>query len=149
MTMWGFTDDLDRTFSALEDFRRQMARAIESYDARGALYPAGNPRAALRDAGGELVLDADVPGLSEKDLELTVTQESVTLSADRKTEVPEGYAVHRRERPERLQFSRSFALPVKVDTERVTAAVKDGVLTVTLPKAAESKPRQVTVRASS
>jgi HSP20 family protein len=144
--MWGFADDSDRTYGALDDFRRQMDRLFEGFDARWAGSEAG-PRAELRDTGADLVLEAEVPGLADKDIQLTVTQDSLALTGERKIDAPEGYSVHRRERGFQ-RFARSFALPTRVDTERVTATVKQGLLTVTLPKAAEARPRQIAVKAS-
>jgi hypothetical protein len=61
---------------------------------------------------------------------------------------PEGYSAHRQERPA-VRFSRSFALPCRVNPEKATAAVKNGILTVTLEKAADAMPRQIAVKASS
>jgi HSP20 family protein len=147
--MWGFSEEYDRNFGALDDFRRRMDRLFEGFDARWGQEgeSAVWPHTTLRDTGGELVLEADVPGLADKDITLTVAQDTVTLVGERKLDVPEGYAVQRRERaPHR--FSRSFALPSKVDAERVSASVKNGVLTVTLPKAADSRPRQIQIKAS-
>jgi HSP20 family protein len=99
------------------------------------------------DAGGNLVLEADVPGMTQKDLRLTVNESTLTLEGERKSDAPEGYSVHRQERGA-LRFSRSFTLPVKTDSERCEATVKDGVLIVKLPKAKEAQPRQIEVRAS-
>jgi len=150
LTMWGFGEDYDRTYGALDDFRRRMDRLFEGFDARwgvGEAYGTAWPRADLRDTGTELVLEADVPGLTEKDIQLTVTQDTIGLSGERKADAPEGYSVHRRERGQQ-RFSRAWALPTKVDGERVEATVKNGVLTVTLPKAADSRPRQIAVKAS-
>lgn len=147
--MWGF-GDIDRTFLALDDFRRRMDRLFEGFDSRWGTNDGTAwvwPRANLRDSGGELVLEAEVPGLTEKDITLTVTQDTLALAGERKAEVPDGYAVQRRERVGQ-KFSRSFALPSRVDVERATAAVKNGVLTVTLPKAADARPRQIAVKAS-
>ena len=149
--MWGFGEDYDRTYGALDDFRRRMDRLFEGFDARwgaGEAYGATWPRAELHDTGSELVLEAEVPGLSDKDVQLTVTQDTLGLAGERKVEVPEGYSVHRRERGNQ-RFARSWALPTKIDTERVAATVKNGVLTVTMPKSAEARPRQITVRATS
>jgi HSP20 family protein len=71
----------------------------------------------------------------------------LTVTGERRADAPEGYSVHRQERlPAR--FSRGFQLPVKVDGAGITAALKDGVLTVTMPKAAESQPRQITVKSA-
>ncbi len=148
--MWGFGEDYDRTWGALDDFRRRMDRLFEGFDARrggGDAYGVDWPRAELRDSGAELVLEADVPGLTDKDIQLTVTQDTLGLAGERKADAPEGYSVHRRERGHE-QFSRAWALPTKVDVDRVAATVKDGVLTVTLPKSAEARPRQISVKAS-
>jgi HSP20 family protein len=99
------------------------------------------------DTGAELVIQAEVPGLSEKDLNLSLTAESLTLKGARKAQVPEGHSVHRQERPS-FEFTRTFGFPTRIDPEKVTATVKDGLLVVTLPKAAEVRPRQITVKAS-
>ena len=147
--MWGFGEDYDRTYGALDDFRRRMDRLFEGFDARwGEGGGVTWPRAELRDTGSDLVLEAEVPGLSDKDIQLTVTQDTLGLAGERKADAPEGYSVHRRERGHQ-RFARSWALPTKIDADRVAATVKNGVLTVTLPKAAEARPRQITVRASS
>jgi HSP20 family protein len=149
-TMWGFGEDNDRTFGALDDFRRRMDRLFEGFDARWGVneaYGVSWPRAELRDTGSELVLEADVPGLTDKDIQLTVTQDTVGLAGERKADAPEGYQVHRRERGHQ-RFSRAWALPTRIDAERVEATVKNGVLTVTLPKAADARPRQISVKAS-
>jgi HSP20 family protein len=148
--MWGFGDNYDRTFGALDDFRRRMDRLFEGFDARWAVgdaYGTTWPVADLRDTGTELILEADVPGLTDKDIQLTVTQDSLALAGERRADTPEGYSVHRRERGHQ-RFARAWALPTKVDADRVAATVKNGVLTVTLPKSADSRPRQITVKAS-
>jgi HSP20 family protein len=146
--MWGFTDDVARSFGVLEDFRRRMDRVFDDLGhAEAGVGVTGWPRASLEDKGGELVLEAEVPGLTEKDLGLTLTADTLRLSGERQVTVPEGASVQRRERPA-LRFARTFALPVRVDTEHTVAAVKDGILTITMPKAADARPRQITIKAS-
>lgn len=148
-------NELDRTFDVLDELRRQMDRVWNDYDGTWgpgraptqALSAASWPRFNVLDAGASLLVTADVPGLTEKDLEVTFQDNVLTVSGERKAPAPEGYTIHRRERPE-LQFSRSIALPVKVDAEKTAATVKDGVLTITLAKAPEVRPRQIAVRAS-
>lgn len=154
--------DLERTFAAMEEARRRMGRFFGDY-----YDDSGWPRAALSDnvAGlfgsqfraawpevnffdkpSALVLIAEVPGLSEKDLNIAINQDVLSLSGERKQDAPAGYAVHRQERLP-VKFSRSFKLPCKVDLDKVTATAKDGILTITMPKAPESQPRQITVKA--
>lgn len=160
MTGW---NDLDRTLDMMDELRRRMdwlfadadgggrgSRGLRSLyeDADRAGYgtPGAWPRVNLFDTGSTLVLAADVPGLAEKDLKLTVHQDVLTLSGERKSEAPEGYSTHRRERAP-VSFSRSFALPSKIDAEKTSAQLKNGVLTVTLAKVPEAQPRQIQVQA--
>jgi HSP20 family protein len=67
-------------------------------------------------------------------------------SSERKADVPEGHKVHLRER-QGYAFTRKFPLPARVEADAVAATLKDGVLTVTLPKAKEALPRQVAIKA--
>lgn len=139
--------DLSDPFRAFDTMRRRMDQVFREYDdqagprARSAVFP----RASLRDTKEALVLTAEVPGLAEKDLEISATSDSLTVSGERKTGAPEGYATHRRERSD-ARFSRSFALPARVDVERVTAEVKHGLLTVTLPKHPDATPKSIAVK---
>lgn len=131
----------------LEAFRRELGRLLFDFDAPAADYGAhqGFPRTTLEDTGSAFVLRAEVPGLSEKDLDLNVEGETVTIKGERSTTLPEGYSVHRRERGSQ-RFARSFALPSAVDSERAEASLQNGVLTVTIPKAQQAQPRKITVK---
>jgi len=148
LTLW---NDFDRSFTALDDFRRRMDWLFEDYGhtlGRGRQLNRGStwPRITLEDDGGRLLARAEVPGLSEKDIELNLNQNVLTLSGAREVKTPEGYSAHRQERSS-YRFSRSISLPCTVDPEKAGATVKDGILTVTLEKAAEAQPRQITVKA--
>ncbi|AUX20194.1 heat-shock protein Hsp20 [Sorangium cellulosum] len=145
--------DFDRTFAMMDELRRRMDRVFEEYEAprsslRGefdqAPRVAPGPRIHLFDTGKALVVKADLPGLTEKDVHISLNQDVLTLSGERKSETPEGYLVHRKERGA-VRFSRSFTLPSKVDPEKTSAVLKNGVLTLTLNKAAEAQPRQIAV----
>lgn len=140
--------EFDRMFPMMHDLRRRMDALWENYETQeGWTQDApGWPRATLEDAGNAFVVRAEVPGLADKDIELTLHQDVLTLRGERKGGVPEGYQVHRRMRPT-ARFSRSFALPAHVDAEQVTATVRHGVLTVNMPKTPEAQPRQISVRA--
>ena len=146
-TGWSEFDDM---FSVLNDFRRRMDRAFDDAFGADLEVPRGLgvrgtwPLANLVDTGPQLVLTAELPGLSERDVKLTLNQEVLTIAGERKNDAPEGYSVHRRERAD-VSFTRSFALPCRVNAERTSASVKNGILTVTLEKAAEAMPRQIAV----
>lgn len=138
-----YLGDFDRTLSLLDEFRRRMDRVFDDVDTGRTTWP----RANLYDTGAALRLEMELPGVVDKDVQLTLNQEVLTLQGKRKADPPEGYSVHRRERAP-LEFSRSFALPCKVDPEKVTATLRDGVLTVELQKVPEAQPRQITVKAN-
>jgi HSP20 family protein len=142
--VWGLRD-LNRQ---LEEFRRDWDRLLFEQERGGFGFGADHSGpAAVSDEGNAWVLRAELPGLSEKDVELTVNAESVTLRAERKVEQPARHTVHRRERAS-YRVARTFTLGTKVDPERVEATMKNGVLTVKLAKAADAQPRKVQVRAS-
>lgn len=142
--MLGYYYDVDRTFQLLDAFRQELGRVLEPGVATDrATFPATN----LRDTGQALVLTAEVPGLEDKDLHITLTEDVLTVAGERKADAPEGYSVHRQERAP-FRFSRSYSLPVKVDPEKTSARLENGVLEVRLEKAPEVKPRQITVRPS-
>lgn len=153
--------DVDRTFAAMDELRRKMERVFDDYEGRGnqgfarviepfefgsARTVATWPRISVYDTGAVLVLYAEVPGLKESDIKIEIAQDVLSLSGERKQDAPEGYAVHRKERAP-VKFARSLALPCKVDTDKATATVTDGVLTLTLPKTPEAQPRQISVKA--
>ncbi len=140
---FGFAD-FSRPPSAHAQLRRELDRLFGDFE-RSSLTPAA--AIELEDDGTNFVLRADVPGLTEKDFEISVTGHTVTLRGERKLEVPEGHSVHRRERRD-VRFAKSFELPTRVDADKVTAILKHGVLTLTLPKVAEAQPRQISVRAA-
>ncbi len=136
--------DFDRSFAALDEFRRRFENALVSRDEpEDVAWPLG----VLSDTGNALCLVMDVPGLAEKDVQLSITEDVLTIKGERHVEAPAKYATHRQERGG-FTFARSFTLPVKVNAETVAARLKDGVLTVTMPKTPESQPRQITVKSS-
>jgi HSP20 family protein len=146
-------DDFDRTFATMDHLRRRMDRLFEEFEpdvARGReaerMWSGRFPRLSFTESAESLVLVADLPGLSEKDVQLSIHQDVLTLAGERKQDAPQGFYVHRQERSP-VRFSRSFALPCKVDPEKSTATLKNGVLTITLPKAVEAQPRQIAVKA--
>ena len=107
------------------------------------------PAVDIYETENELVLKADLPGVTEKDIDVRVENNMLTVHGERQfdTKVKEDNYL----RVERSygSFSRSFSLPNTVNTEAISAEYKNGVLTVQLPKRAESKPKQVKVNINS
>ncbi len=106
------------------------------------------PSVDIRETDHEFLIHADLPGISKEDLEITVVDGRLMIKGQRhrENESKEGGA-HRVERAYGT-FTRTFDLPAAVDTEAVAATYKDGVLSVTVPKAEEAKPKQIEVKVS-
>lgn len=141
LALWNNYRGLNRRRSSLDEVRREMDRLF--YDFNRDLWPAG-PELRLVENESELVIRAELPGVAEKDLEITLERGTLTIRGERKDEPPRGYTAVRRERRS-MRFSHSYSLPARVDSEKATAMLEDGVLVLTLPKAEESKPRQIPV----
>jgi HSP20 family protein len=91
-------------------------------------------------------LRAEVPGIKPSELSISTVRNRVLISGKREIQREhERVSYHRRERAEG-SFNRTVTLPAEVDAARVDARYADGILTLTLPKAEEAKPRQITVR---
>lgn len=106
-------------------------------------YPALN---AWEDAQA-LHVEAELPGFRIEDLEITMKGNELTISGTRADAAIEGATLHRRERPSG-SFSRTLRIGTEVDAGAVSASLKHGVLTVTLPKAEAAKPRKIEVKVS-
>ncbi|APR83593.1 heat shock protein, Hsp20 family protein [Minicystis rosea] len=149
-------DDFDRPFVMMDQLRRRMDRLFDDEAPRGRRRDLGEvermwagrfPRVTFSETAQELVLEVDLPGLADKDVQLSIHQDVLSLSGERRSEAPQGHFVHRQERAP-VKFARSFTLPCKVDPEKSTASLKNGVLTVTLAKAESAKPRQIAVQSN-
>ncbi len=105
------------------------------------------PAVRVTETKEAFVYHAEVPGLGEGDVSVEMLDGSLLLRGERKGDAPEGYSVHVRERAP-LAFSHKLPLPGRVDAEAVTATLKDGLLTVTLPKAKDALPRQIAVKSA-
>ena len=87
----------------------------------------------------------ELPGLKREDIDVALNDGDLVISGERKVEAAEeGTTVHLQER-NYGKFSRTLTLPTAVATDKVTAAYRDGILNVTLPKAEEAKPKNITV----
>lgn len=147
LTRW---NDFDRTVFLLDNFRRNFDRLWEvpgfdgAEEQRGSLN-ASWPSVALSDQGSTLLVQIDLPGVAEKDVDISLHDGVLAIKGSRRVDVPEGYTAHRRER-ENLAFTRTVTLPARIDPEKTSATMKDGVLTIEITKVPEAQPRKVAVR---
>ena len=107
------------------------------------------PAIDVTEDAEKITLTADLPGLQQEDLDIQIEKDVLTLKGTR--QIKRDGKADQYKRYERVSgaFVRSFTLPPTVDFEHVSAAMKDGVLTLVLPKKPEAKPRQIKVLVSS
>jgi HSP20 family protein len=106
------------------------------------------PSIDLYEDRDSLILRAELPGMKKEDIDISLHGDVLTLSGERKEEeVFDNAAAYRSERF-LGKFQRSLTLPVSVNANKVQASYKDGILTVTLPKAEEAKSKQIEVKVS-
>ncbi len=104
-----------------------------------------SPAVDIYETEDELVFKADLPEVNQKDIDVRVEDQTLTIAGERKFEKEESKkGFHRIERSYG-NFVRSFAVPNTFDTDKIGAQFHNGVLTVTLPKKEAAKPRQVKV----
>ena len=107
------------------------------------------PAVDIFETPNELVVKADLPDVDEKDIDIRVENNLLTIRGERKFEKSVSEDNYLRVERTYGAFSRSFSLPTTVNAEAIHAEYKNGVLTVNLPKREESKPRQVKVSVNS
>jgi len=111
------------------------------------LFNGWTPALDLYQTTDDIVALVELPGMRKEDIELSLHDGMLTISGERKSDVSENDKAARSERFVG-KFRRSISLPTRVDANKVNATYKDGVLTVTLPKAEEVKPKQIQVNVS-
>ena len=140
----GFTDPLDMIG---REFDHVLSRFFNQQPgdggSRGAMAPFG---VDIREDADHLYLEADLPGFKKEEVDITLENQTLTISAEHKAETKEekkgDWLLNERSY---ARFLRSFNLPPTVDDQKVDAKLADGVLTVTLNKREEIKPRKIQV----
>jgi HSP20 family protein len=93
----------------------------------------------------EVIIKAEIPDVKKEDIRVTFEHDVLTIAGERKHEETRGRDQFQRLERRHGSFSRAFTLPPTVDASKIAATYKDGVLTVTLPRREESKPKPITV----
>ncbi|MFW6158704.1 MAG: Hsp20/alpha crystallin family protein [Planctomycetota bacterium] len=120
-------------------FRRLRGEGLEPEEELAGAYPAD-----VEETDGEIRVEAELPGFKRDEIEVTVDDDLLTISAERKTEEPKGKK-HLSER-RFTHVERSFRLPASVDQSQADARLQDGVLHLTLPKSGEAKPKRIELK---
>src|SRR5688500_3960092 len=135
-----------REFAAMQDRMNRLFGNVYLRDEdtafRGAWVPAVD---IFETENHDLVVRAELPGLTREQIEVTVENSTLVLKGDKKFDAEDKEEQYRRIERTYGQFHRSFTLPNTVDTTKVSADFKNGVLTVTLPFREEARPRTINV----
>lgn len=144
-----FSQSMDDPFREVTDMQGQMNRLFDNLLGRpspmAGMERMWAPAVDMYETSDELVIAAEVPGLNQKDIHLSITGDMLTIRGERQRAQdvpPDNYY-----RGERWwgKFERTLPLPIPVQAGKVKAAYRDGVLTVTLPKAEEIKPKEIKI----
>jgi HSP20 family protein len=138
-----------RRWDPFRELQREVGRLFETLEPLQSWRLTRQfPPVNLYDSGDRYVLTAQLPGMNLEDLDLTITGETLTMRGERKR--PEGVAdeTYRRQERQFGRWTRTVALPDRVDSAQVSAKFAQGLLTITLPKAESAKPRHISVNAS-
>lgn len=134
----------------LQHLRREMDRLFSNVagGVENGGWPSpfvGQPPVNVWESAEAVFVETEIPGVTSDQVEITVAGDQLTLRVERPEKADEATVYHRRERPSG-SMSRVIKLPAEVEAEQVEAQLTNGVLTITLPKAAAAKPRKINVK---
>jgi len=150
---------MSKVFSSWKDFPwkdmnrllGEMNGIVEDYYPFQGMYQTKEfPLVNMWSNEDQVVLMAEVPGLSPEELGINVLEDTIFIQGERKTlssSEDKKITYHRQERPIG-KFKRGFKLPFKVEQEKVTAKYENGILTITMPRSERERPKQIKVSIS-
>jgi HSP20 family protein len=144
LTNWG---SLDQLSTLREEINRLFESPSTEESSRESGFFGWAPVVDIYENHDCVMVKAELPGMKKEDIEISLHQGSLIISGERKSEGENGNGDSSRSERFFGRFQRALELPQPVDPNHVTARYKDGILTVTLPKTEESKPKQITVKA--
>ena len=130
------------------DLLDNVSRWLDDFYTEPFLGSSAVPAVDVRETDAEYLMEMELPGLSEKDVEVKLENSLLTISSSKsatKEEKKNGYVLRERKSS---QFSRSFVLPEGVDREKIAAEFKNGILNLSFPKVPAAKPKTIEVKSS-
>lgn len=132
-------------FREIDALQKEMNRLFDNLAPREQAELAFMPAAEMTETPEAVLLKLEVPGMEAKDLDIQVTADALTISGERKSETKTEKEGMTRTEFRYGQFRRTIPLPVRIENTQVTAEYKDGILSLTLPKAEAEKNKVVKV----
>ena len=138
--------DLSFVHRQIDDLFNLGLTGFLSNGEAGETMASWTPSMDVIEKADHVLLRAELPGLAQEDVEITVENNTLTLRGEKKFEHTEETDNYRRLESRYGSFYRSFSLPNSVDQERIDAKFRNGVLEITLPKAEEAKPKKIQIK---
>ena len=135
---------LDRWATLRDEMNSLFDLPMIGYARQGQLFSGWTPPLDLYQTNDNVVAVLEIPGMRKEEIEISLHDGMLTIAGERQSHPVESENAERSERFSG-KFRRSISLPSRVDAGKVSAAYKDGILVVTLPKAEEAKPKKVEV----
>ncbi len=135
-----------RPFWELEDWERRMDQTFgrpiwqTPFEEKGWM-----PAVDVYEKNDRYIVKADLPGIKEEDIDISISGDNLAIKGEKKAETEVKEENYYRSERTYGSFYRSIQLPSDVDAEKIKANFENGVLEVTLPKSAETKPRKITL----
>ena len=143
MTAWS-------PFRELEGIRNEMSRMfgwpVRRGESESLFESRWSPAVDIIQEGDRYLVKADLPGMKKDEIEITLNGDTLTISGEKKNAKETKDDSYYRSERYYGKFSRSLVLPSTVDANKIEAAYKDGVLSVTLPRSEEARPRQIKIQ---
>lgn len=141
--------DRDYGLSSFDQLQREINRLFDLDwvdTSEGVLDRGFSPRVDVEEREADVVVTCEVPGVDKKDLDISVSGNLLSISGEKRYDREEKEKKYYRQESYSGSFSRTVPLPETVDSENIDAHLKNGILTLTLPKKAEAKPRKIEVK---
>ena len=132
----------------LTDIQAHMNRLFGNFLGASGMERLWSPAVDMYETKNEVVVSAELPGLSEKDIRVSVTGDLLTIQGERQGDADAEEGGHYRRERWFGKFERTLSLPVPVETSQVKATYRDGVLTIKLPKVEEIRPKEIKIEAA-
>ena len=143
----GLSDILPDISQMHREFNRMFDSALRGGTADDGSYGTfWNPAVDIVEQEDAYIVEAELPGLTKNDVKISVQGNVLTMRGERKSEQEENKRNYHRNERAYGSFVRSFTLPSYVQTDKIEAQYKNGILTITLPKAEEAKPKTIDVK---
>ena len=130
-----------------DNFNDEINRHLGNMRSKAAANQERNwaPAVDIREQENSYLLSADIPGVDRENIEITLEDGVLTLKGERREETATNGQEYRRRERAHGTFMRHFTLPETIDTQNISATVKDGVLNLVIPKQAKPQPTRITI----